>query len=127
MPRPTRAIGYGNGRAADCSRVHSIWPRSPRLLSAHSAAQPATCGVAMLVPLLVPYRVGRGKEEKTSRPGAALSILPKLENTDGLRFGSSAATAMMVGELAGAPVLEALLPAAATIKRPLFSAARPAA
>lgn len=40
----------------------------------------------MLVPLLKPYRVGRGTDEKTSRPGAAISILPKLENDDGLRF-----------------------------------------
>jgi hypothetical protein len=80
----------------------------------------------MLVPFLIPYRVGRGTEEKISRPGAAISILPKLENDDGLRFGSSEATAIMVGELAGAPVLEALLPAAAMIRRPLFSAACPA-
>jgi len=81
----------------------------------------------MLVPLLKPYRVGRGTEEKTSRPGAAISILPKLENDDGLRLGSSEATDMMVGELAGAPVKEAALPAAAMIRQPLFSAASPAA
>ncbi len=81
----------------------------------------------MLVPLLMPYRVGRGTDEKTSRPGAAISILPKLEKDDGLKFGSTEATDRMVGELAGAPVEDAALPAAATIKRPLFSAACPAA
>jgi len=34
---------------------------------------------------------------------------------------------MMVGELAGAPVVELALPAAAMIKQPLFSADWPAA
>ena len=77
----------------------------------------------MLVPLLTPYRVGRGTEEKTSRPGPAISILPKLENEEGRRFESSEATAMIVGEFAGAPVVEPEFPAAAMIKRPLFSAA----
>jgi hypothetical protein len=98
-------------------------PRKLELVSAQSAAQPATCGVAMLVPLLVPYRFGRGTEEKTSRPGAAISILPELEKLDGRRFGSSEATDRIVGEFAGAPVLAASLPAAAMIRQPLFSAA----
>ena len=81
----------------------------------------------MLVPLFVPYRVGLGTEENTSRPGAAISIFPKLENADGTRVGSSEATDMMVGEFAGAPVLEAALPAAAMIRQPRVSAAAPAA
>jgi len=81
----------------------------------------------MLVPLLMPYRVGLGTEENTSRPGAAMSILPKLEKADGLSVGSSDATDMIVGEFAGAPVLDAALPAAATIRQPLFRAAWPAA
>jgi hypothetical protein len=50
-----------------------------------------------------------------------------LENDDGRRFGSSEATETIVGELAGAPVTDAALPAAAMIKHPLFSAACPAA
>ena len=66
-------------------------------------------------------------EEKTSRPGPAISILPKLENEDGLKFVSSEATDMMVGELAGAPTLAPALPAGAIINRPLFNAACPAA
>jgi len=40
----------------------------------------------MLVPLMVLYLIGRNQEEKTSRPGPAISTLPKLENDDGLRF-----------------------------------------
>ena len=39
----------------------------------------------MLVPLLMPYLVGLGTEEKTSRPGPAISILPKFEKDDGLK------------------------------------------
>jgi len=81
----------------------------------------------MLVPLLKPYLVGRGTDEKTSRPGAAISILPKLEKDDGVRLGSSDATETIVGELAGAPVTAAALPAAAIIRQPLLSAACPAA
>ena len=78
-------------------------PRRLADVSAHNAAQPATCGVAILVPLFVPYRVGRGTEEKTSRPGPAISILPKFENEEGVKPISSEATDMIVGELAGAP------------------------
>ena len=81
----------------------------------------------MLVPLIVLYRGGIFQEEKTSRPGAAISILPKLENDDGRRFLSSEATDMIVGEFAGAPVVDDALPAAAMIRHPLFSAAWPAA
>lgn len=81
----------------------------------------------MLVPLLVPYLVGLGTDEKTSRPGPAISILPKLEKDEGVRVRSSEATDMIVGELAGAPVVEAALPAAAMINNPLLSAACPAA
>lgn len=124
---PTRDEGNGNALALASSRLHSAIPRSAALDCAHNAAQPATCGVAMLVPLFVPYRVGRGTEEKTSRPGAAISTLPKFENDDGLSGGSSEATDMIVGELAGAPVLEAAFPDAATIRQPRPSAAIPAA
>src|SRR5258706_12306346 len=81
----------------------------------------------MLVPLLVPYFVGRGTEEKPSRPGDAISILPKFENDDGTSVGSSDATDMIVGELAGAPVFDAALPAAAMMRQPLLSAEAPAA
>ena len=61
-----------------------------------------------------------------SRPGAAMSILPKFENDDGMSVGSSEATDMIVGELAGAPVLDALFPAAAIIRQPRPNAAAPA-
>ena len=79
------------------------------------------------MPLIVLYLVGLGHDEKTSRPGAAISILPKFENDDGARFRSSEATDMMVGEFAGEPVFEAAFPAAAMIRQPLFKAACPAA
>jgi hypothetical protein len=81
----------------------------------------------MLVPLRTAYRCGRRYDEKTSRPGPAISILPKLENADGTSVGSSDATDMIVGEFAGAPVGPAVLPAAAMISRPLANAAVPAA
>ena len=83
----------------------------------------------MLVPLLVPYFVGRGTDEKISRPGAAISILPILENEEGARFMSSDATAMIVGEFAGAPVrpVGPELPAAAMMRHPLLRADAPAA
>jgi hypothetical protein len=82
----------------------------------------------MLVPLIVLYRVGLGQEEKTSRPGPAISIFPRQENDDGVRFESSEATDMMVGEFAGAIVGPGPeLPAAAMIRQPLASAASPAA
>ena len=83
----------------------------------------------MLVPLFVPYLVGRGTEEKTSRPGPAISILPMLENCDHPRLLSTDATAMIVGELAGAPVrpVGPAFPAAAMIRHPLLNADAPAA
>ena len=81
----------------------------------------------MLVPDKIRYRVGIGAEENTSRPGPASSIFPKFENADGERLGSRAATDMIVGEFAGAPVLPEAFPAAATIRQPLLSAACPAA
>ena len=117
----------GSVLAVACSFLHNAIPRRAALLSAHSAAQPATCGVAMLVPLFVPYRAGLGTDEKISRPGAAISTFPKFEKLDGLRFGSSEATDMIVGELAGDPVAAPSLPAAATIRHPLLSADEPAA
>jgi len=82
----------------------------------------------MLVPLIVLYFSGRGHDENTSRPGAAISIFPTLLNADGTSVGSSDDTAMIVGEFAGAPVGSPLeLPAAAMMSRPLFNAAAPAA
>ena len=80
----------------------------------------------MLVPLITPYRLGIGMEENTSRPGAAISILPWFENDDGASVGSSEATAMIVGELAGAPVLDPAFPAAAIIRQPRVNARAPA-
>ena len=53
-PLPTRAGGNASGLAVASSRFHSACPRRAGLVSAHSAAQPATCGVAMLVPVLMP-------------------------------------------------------------------------
>jgi hypothetical protein len=58
----------------------------------------------MLVPLFIPYRVGRGTEEKTSLPGPEISILPVLEKHEGVRLESSDATDIIVGEFAGEPV-----------------------
>src|SRR5688572_16094779 len=126
-PRPTFDAGSPSGLAVASSLFQRFMPRKLELVSAQSAAQPATCGVAMLVPLLVPYRFGRGTDEKTSRPGAASSILPKFEKLEVLRFGSSDATDMIVGEFAGAPVFMVRLPAAAMIRQPRLSAAWPAA
>src|SRR5262249_41385338 len=107
----------------------SAAPRRAGLVSAHNAAHPATCGVAMLVPLIVLYFIGRGHDEKTSRPGAAISIFPTLLNAEGASVsGSSDATDMMVGEFAGAPVGPPLeFPAAAMMRQPLLSADAPAA
>src|SRR5688500_17721041 len=62
-----------------------------------------------------------------SRPGAAISIFPKFEKLEGVRFGSSDATDKIVGELAGDPVAAPALPAAAMIRQPLLSADDPAA
>ena len=81
----------------------------------------------MLVPLIVPWNLGRGSEEKTSRPGAAISILPQFEKYDGVSVWSREATDMMVGELAGDPVSEPAFPAAAIIRQLLSRAEEPAA
>src|SRR6476619_1065290 len=53
-PAPTRVAGSGNRRALAWSCRHRLMARRLADVSAHSAAQPATCGVAMLVPLFVP-------------------------------------------------------------------------
>lgn len=87
----------------------------------------------MLVPLIVLCRVGLGHDEKTFTPGPAMSIFPPFEKGATLSALSSAATDMMVGELAGAPAgrmsagRELALPAAAMIKQPFAKAAAPAA
>src|SRR6185312_15059627 len=102
-PAPTRVAGSGNRRALAWSCRHRLMARRLADVSAHSAAQPATCGVAMLVPLFVPYRTGIGTDEKTSLPGPAISILPRCTNEDRPRSLSSDATDMIVGEFAGLP------------------------
>ena len=83
----------------------------------------------MLVPLMVLCKTGLGQDENTFTPGAAMSIFPPLEKTATLSALSSAATDIMVGELAGAiaglirPGRWLSLPAAAMIRQPLFRAA----
>ena len=59
----------------------------------------------MLVPESFLYCVGMGHEESTSTPGPAISTFPPLENGAILLLLSIAATAIIVGEFAGAPVL----------------------
>lgn len=81
----------------------------------------------MLVPLIEPLSLGRDIEDNTSRPGAAISILPQFEKYDGVNVWSREATDMMVGELAGAPVSEPAFPAAAIIRQLLSRAEEPAA
>ena len=126
-PAPTRAGENGSDLAAACNLSQSAIPRSEGELSAHRAAQPATCAAAELVPLMILY-CGQ-TEDKISRPGAAISILPKLENDEGASAGSSDATDMMVGEFAGAltPPLPGELPAPESIRQPRLRAAAPAA
>ena len=85
-PAPTLLAGNGSGFAVASSFLHRFMPRRLGEVCAHNAAQPATCGVAMLVPLIVRSFVGLGQDEKTSRPGAAISIFPILEKFEGLRF-----------------------------------------
>jgi hypothetical protein len=67
-PSPRLPLGYGartnplptfeTGNGRDCAVASSLFqrfiPRKVELVSAHRAAHPATWGVAMLVPLLVP-------------------------------------------------------------------------
>ena len=87
----------------------------------------------MLVPLIVLCSVGRGHDEKTLTPGPAMSIFPPHENGATRSALSSAATDTIVGELPGAPHGAIIpgrllaLPAAATMRQPLFRAALPAA
>ena len=132
-PAPTSLAGNGRCLAVAVSFVRSAVPRRARLLWAHKAAHPATCGVAMLVPLIVLCRVGRGQDEKTLTPGPAMSTFPPLEKEATRSALSSAATDMMVGEFAGAPagLITAgrllAFPAAAIIKHPADNAAEPAA
>src|SRR5690606_20749504 len=90
------------------SCAHSCWPRAP-VRWAHSAAMPATCGVAMLVPEIVRVTCGRGHDECTSTPGAAMSTCPPstvllaAEKSATASEGSTAPTAMIDGLFAGTP------------------------
>ena len=86
----------------DCSLRHRFRPRRLDADSAHMAAQPATYSVAVLVLLMDLYRMGRGPDDKTSRSGPVMSILPKLEKMDGFKLASNEATDLTVGKLAGA-------------------------
>jgi hypothetical protein len=103
------------------------------LLCAQSAAQPETCGVAILVPLIVLCNPGRGHEENVLTPGPAISILPPQEKDAMRKVLSTAATAITVGEFAGDPVGAIrpgrllAFPAAAIIRHPAARAAAPAA
>src|SRR5262245_44111365 len=97
-----------------------------------SAAAPATCGAAMLVPLLVPYPPP-GIVDKTLTPGAVISTSgPRLLNAAITSAESIADTAMTFLYLAGKPTFDAAggtgtccweFPAAATTNNPLFQAA----
>ena len=113
--------------------MRSAAPRRLALLWAHKAAQPATCGVAMLVPLIVLCSCGRGHDENVLTPGPAMSILRPFENDATRSELSSAPTDITVGEFAGAPAALMVpgrllaLPAAAIIRHPAPSAAAPAA
>src|SRR5688572_9468280 len=132
-PDPTSLAGRARGLALARSLARRALPRSAALDRAQSASHPATCGVAMLVPLIVLCCVGRGHDENVFTPGPAMSILPPLEKMATRRALSSAATDMIVGEFAGAPAgwispgRLLALPAAAMIKQPLATAAAPAA
>src|SRR5215207_9311175 len=132
-PAPTSVAGNGRCLAVDVSLARNAIPRRLALLCAHKAAQPATCGVAMLVPLMVLCNCGRGHDENTFTPGPAISTLPPSENDATRSELSSAATETIVGEFAGAPAglmmpgRELELPAAATIRQPAPRAAAPAA
>src|SRR6476646_2387255 len=102
-PAPTSVAGRGRCLAVEVSLARKAAPRSMGMVCAQRAAHPATCGVAILVPLIVLCNVGRGHDEKTFTPGPAMSILPPFEKTATRRELSSAPTDMMLGELAGAP------------------------
>ena len=53
-PAPTRVGGNGSFFADATSFFQSAIPLSDVDVSAHRAAHPATCGVAVLVPLFIP-------------------------------------------------------------------------
>src|SRR5262249_52983966 len=106
----------------------------------HSAAIPLTCGVAMLVPEMIRYRVGVSHDEYTSTPGPAMSTWPpttallRAEKFPIRSWESRAATAMIDGLFAGTPTnpklpwaRSALLQAAAMTRLPAANARRPAA
>src|SRR5262249_51085291 len=101
-PAPTSLAGNGRCFAVAVSFARKAAPLRLGLLCAHSAAQPATCGVAMLVPLIVSCSLGRGTDENTFTPGPAMSTLPPHEKNATRRLLSSAATDMIVGEFPGA-------------------------
>jgi hypothetical protein len=52
---------------------------------------------------MVLWSAGLGQDENVFTPGPAMSIFPPFENIATLSALSSAATDMIVGELAGAP------------------------
>src|SRR5579884_1479231 len=100
---------------------------------------PATCGVAMLVPDSLRYRLGIGNEEYTFTPGPTrltsppLALIVRFEKFAIRKFSSTAPTAMMDGQFAGAPTgrmtpcaRSLSLPAAAMIRQPRLSALRAA-
>src|SRR5216684_1248019 len=102
-PAPTSLAGNGKCFAVATSFARKAAPRKAALLWAQSAAHPATCGVAMLVPLMVLCKVGLGQDENTLTPGPAMSTFPPSENMATFRALSSAATDIIVGEFPGAP------------------------
>jgi hypothetical protein len=61
-PRPTSTIGSDSARELAINLCHKAAPRAP-VACAQRAAIPATWGVAILVSLIVRYRVGIGQEE----------------------------------------------------------------
>src|SRR5690349_589572 len=108
-PAPTSWADCGSGTAVRTSSCQSARLRRP-VLRASVAATPATCGVAMLVPLLNPYEpFATGTDEYVATPGAAMLISPPLplsathENGARSSAWSRAATASTDGLLAGAP------------------------
>src|SRR5258706_15052055 len=92
-----------------CKRFQRALPRSAGSDSAYNAAIPATCGVAMLVPLFKPYRRGIGIVERIFSPGPAMftsppfGLMPELEKNEIPNFSPTEATAKIVLALAGLP------------------------
>ena len=102
-PTSTRSLPAGTtalpSRRLVSSRSASRPPApEPRSFSAHRAATPATCGVAMLVPLISAYPPP-GAAEKMSTPGPA-SDAPVFEKP-ATPDGESAATRTNPSEAAG--------------------------